>query len=136
MKNSPEAAEQAALFEWAALSEQSIPELALMYHVPNEGKRSPRSGAEQKRIGLKRGVPDVCLPVPSNGFHGMYIEMKAGRNRPTKEQTEYLRRLAAAGYYCVICWSWAAAVKCITAYLRVACPALISETKDKWEVVG
>ena len=39
MKRS-ETTEQIALFNWAKRTESILPELALMYHVPNEGKRS------------------------------------------------------------------------------------------------
>lgn len=60
MKRS-ETTEQIALFNWAKWTENILPELALMYHVPNEGKRS--NGGILKAAGLKSGVPDICLPV-------------------------------------------------------------------------
>lgn len=60
MKRS-ETTEQIALFNWAKRTESILPELALMYHVPNEGKRS--NGGILKAAGLKSGVPDICLPV-------------------------------------------------------------------------
>lgn len=64
MKRS-ETTEQIALFNWAKRTESILPELALMYHVPNEGKRS--NGGILKAAGLKSGVPDICLPVANNG---------------------------------------------------------------------
>lgn len=54
MKRS-ETTEQIALFNWAKRTESILPELALMYHVPNEGKRS--NGGILKAAGLKSGVP-------------------------------------------------------------------------------
>lgn len=81
MKRS-ETTEQIALFNWAKRTESILPELALMYHVPNEGKRS--NGGILKAAGLKSGVPDICLPVANNGFHGLYIELKFGKNKATK----------------------------------------------------
>ena len=78
MKRS-ETTEQIALFNWAKRTESILPELALMYHVPNEGKRS--NGGILKAAGLKSGVPDICLPVANNGFHGLYIELKFGKNK-------------------------------------------------------
>ena len=69
MKRS-ETTEQIALFNWAKRTESILPELALMYHVPNEGKRS--NGGILKAAGLKSGVPDICLPVANNGFHVVY----------------------------------------------------------------
>lgn len=89
MKRS-ETTEQIALFNWAKRTESILPELALMYHVPNEGKRS--NGGILKAAGLKSGVPDICLPVANNGFHGLYIELKFGKNKATKAQEEYMAK--------------------------------------------
>ena len=90
MKRS-ETTEQINLFNWAKRNESILPELALMYHVPNEGKRT--NGNVLKAMGLKSGVPDVVLPVPNGGSHGLYLEMKFGNNKPTKEQEAYMRLL-------------------------------------------
>ena len=100
MKRS-ETTEQIALFNWAKRTESILPELALMYHVPNEGKRS--NGGILKAAGLKSGVPDICLPVANNGFHGLYIELKFGKNKATKAQEEYMAMLNAQGYKTAVC---------------------------------
>ena len=71
-----ESEEQEALFEWAAIEAGAKRELELLYHIPNEGKRSGRAGAALLRQGLKRGVPDICLPVARGGYHALYIELK------------------------------------------------------------
>ena len=47
--------EQIALFQWAEFAAVRYPELELMYHVPNEGKRSVRTGSRLKKAGLKSG---------------------------------------------------------------------------------
>ena len=73
-----------------------------MYHIPNEGKRTVSNGAALKRQGLKKGVPDICLPVPRAKYHGMYIEMKRIGGKPTAEQQYYINELAKQGYCCVI----------------------------------
>ena len=65
MKRS-ETTEQIALFNWARANEDFIPELKLLHHVPNEGKRS--NGPVMKAAGLKTGVPDLCLPVARRDF--------------------------------------------------------------------
>lgn len=48
--------------------------------------------------GLKSGVPDLCLPVARSGYHGLYIELKAGKNKPTDNQLAWLEVLEAQGY--------------------------------------
>lgn len=92
-----EAAEQIKLFRWAAMNEEFIPELRLLYHIPNEGKRSAATGARMKAEGLRAGVPDICLPVSRRGYGALYIELKYGKNRPTKAQKEMISALTAAG---------------------------------------
>lgn len=50
-----EAMEQAALFQWAFTVRQTFPELRLMYHIPNGGKRNRFEAANLKRQGVKAG---------------------------------------------------------------------------------
>lgn len=113
-----ESAEQEAVFQWAALNSGKYPELEFMYHVANEGKRTARYGAELKRMGLKNGVPDICLPAPRGNYHGLYIEMKVGRNTPTASQAKYLGFLTAQGYCAVWCIGADNAINIIKAYLK------------------
>lgn len=113
-----ESLEQQALFRWAAFSEGKYPELRLMYHIPNEGVRTKANGARLKAEGMKAGVPDICLPCAKGGYHGLYIELKAGKNKPTRKQEEWIADLAAEGYYAVVCWGWEAAQKVILMYLK------------------
>lgn len=74
-----ESVEQQYLFQWARMQAGRWPELEMLYHVPNEGKRNPAAGARLVAEGLKRGVPDICLPVARGGCHGLYIELKRER---------------------------------------------------------
>lgn len=59
-----ELAEQQAVMEWAEYQTGRYPELKLLYHIPNEGKRSVVNGANLKKAGLKKGcsrfVPACC----------------------------------------------------------------------------
>jgi len=70
--------EQAALFEWARLSEKRHPELKLLHHIPNGGARDGRTGAVLKRTGVKPGVPDICLPVLFDARHMRYLGIERG----------------------------------------------------------
>lgn len=110
--------EQAFIISWAKINENRYPELSLLYHIPNEGKRSEREGSRMKRLGLRRGIPDLCLPVARGKYHGLYIELKAQDGRVTKEQNEYISDLVRHGYYARICFGADAAVKTIEKYLR------------------
>lgn len=93
-----------------------------MYHVPNEGKRSMATGGRLRAEGLKKGVPDICLPVPRGIWHGMYIELKrqcGGKTSP--EQREWIDALNAQGYRACVCRGWEAAAREIEKYLRGRC---------------
>ena len=117
--NKEETADQIALFDLALLLEKQHPELRLMFHVPNEGKRSVYSGAELKRAGLKKGVPDVMLPVARKGYHGLAIEMKAGKNKPTEDQKKWLTGLAKEGWLCYVCRGYEAAAAVLGEYMDI-----------------
>lgn len=113
-----ESVEQQCLFRWANFQSGKYPELELMYHIPNEGKRSWSTGARMKAEGLKSGVPDICLPVPRSGYHGLYIELKRLRgNTTTKNQDEWLTKLEGQGYRVKVCRGWEEASQVILEYL-------------------
>lgn len=111
--------EQCFVISWAEVNEYRYPELKLLYHVPNEGKRSGREGAKMKRMGLRKGVSDLCLPVARGIYHGLYIELKALDGRITKEQNEFLAAVREQGYCSYACYGGESAVKAIEQYLRM-----------------
>lgn len=78
-----EATEQERVINWATFYAKDFPELALLHHIPNGGSRNQLEAANLKRQGVKAGVPDLCLPVPRNGKHGLYVEMKWQKNKTT-----------------------------------------------------
>jgi len=115
--------EQVALFNWAKLSSKKFPELALMYSIPNGSHRHIAVARKLKAEGVKRGVPDICLPVARGGYHGLYIELKKPKGttragKPTKEQVQWLSDLGEQGYLAVLCVGWEAARKTIDGYLE------------------
>lgn len=89
----------------------------LLYHVPNGGKRDKATAAVLKRQGVKAGVPDIMLPAARAGYHGLYIELKAGENTTTKKQKEWLEYLRQQGYYTAVCYGWQPAAQLIEQYL-------------------
>ena len=113
----PEHLEQCALFRWAGYQAKARPELALMFAIPNGGHRHPATAARLKAEGVKAGVPDICLPVAKGEYHGLFIELKAGRNKPTPTQVQWHARLSYQGYRVTVCWGWEAAREAIEEYL-------------------
>lgn len=115
---SNESIEQICLFRWAAYSSGAMPELKLLYHVPNGGKRDIVTAKKLKAEGVKAGVPDICLPVARGKYHGLYIELKVGKNKTTENQDMWLEALNKNGYYTNVCYGWEEASKVITDYLK------------------
>lgn len=113
-----ESVEQINLFRWAAYASGGMPELGLLYHIPNGGKRDITTAKRLKAEGVKAGVPDLCLPVPRGIYHGLYIELKAGKNKTTTNQNRWLDDLLKQGYCVAVCYGWEAASKVLTDYLR------------------
>lgn len=111
--------EQETLMQWTAYAMGAYPELKLLYHVPNGGKRNAAEAAHLKRQGVKAGVPDLCLPVPRGKYHGLYIELKAKNNQPTETQIDWLKALAAQGFKTAVCWGFEAARSVIESYMRL-----------------
>lgn len=114
-----EADEQAKLFKWIEWVRDFIPEVNMLYHIPNGGKRNEREAAALKRQGVRAGVPDLCLPVAKGKYHGLYIELKYGKNKPTENQNLWLSRLNHYGYAVVVCYGWQEAAGCICNYLGI-----------------
>jgi hypothetical protein len=110
--------EQEALFRWVRFSLGKWPELRLLYHIPNEGRRSVAAGAAMKRQGLRAGVPDLCLPVARGGFHALYIELKAVGGKPTGKQEEWLEELRAQDNAAYVAYGWEQAAERIQTYMR------------------
>ncbi len=100
--------EQTALFAWAKVEARRDPRLELLYAVPNG-------------TGMKAGVPDICLPVPAHGFHGLYIELKRTGGTPCDvkpEQSRWLERLNLQHYRAVVAYGWEDAMNYIQQYLE------------------
>lgn len=89
----------------------------LLYAIPNDGIRTPQQGAKFKRRGLRPGMPDICLPYPSNGFHALYIELKTKTGKPTPEQLKCIDNLRKAGNAAYIARGWEEAWEIIINYL-------------------
>ena len=116
--NLTETDEQIMIIEWARVMERQYPDLALLYHVPNGGKRNAAEAARFKQQGVKAGVPDLCLPVPCGTYHGLYIELKAEGGKPSGNQLLWLEKLRQQGFCAVLCYGAKAAISTIEHYMR------------------
>lgn len=81
-----------------------MPELARLHHSPNGGRRDGCTGAQMVALGVKRGWPDLVMPLPGGGCA---IEMKRadGTGRVSTEQADWLSWFTACGWRAVVCTS-------------------------------
>lgn len=106
--------EQVTLFTWFRMRYAGM----LMYAIPNGGARSSITGARLRDEGVLAGVPDVFLPCPSGGKHGLYIEMKRQKGgRVSAPQKAVMQALRMQGYEVAVCHGWQEARGCIEQYL-------------------
>lgn len=108
---------QVALFAWAALNCGQYPALAYMFAIPNGGLRDVRTATALKAEGVKAGVLDIFLPYPKDKWHGLFLEMKWGKNKLTKEQKEFIDFIGW-NYRFRVCYSWEEARDCLINYLE------------------
>lgn len=110
--------EQKTVISWCRIQESRWPELRWIHHIPNGGKRSKAEAAGFQAMGVLAGVPDLFLPVPRAGYHGMYIELKALDGSVSKKQDEFLAAVIEQGYFGCVCWGAEDAIDVIGRYMR------------------
>lgn len=110
---------QTALTNWARMMRTQYPALRLYHHIPNGGLRDKRTAARLIGQGVLIGVPDVFIPAARGDYHGIYIELKTGANKPTPKQNEFMSGAMAGGYYCAVCYGWPCAAAVIEDYLSI-----------------
>lgn len=96
---------QRDFFIWLSQYALDCPNLNLIHAIPNGGSRDKITAGQLKAEGVKSGIPDVCVPIPSGKYHGMYIEFKVKSNKPSEDQRITALMLDAQGYkvICVNC---------------------------------
>jgi len=109
--------EQCAVFDWARAVEGRYPCLRYLFATLNGVRLPVGLAVKAKRMGNRRGVPDIWLPVPTAGSHGLVLEMKVRGGRLTREQDEWLAYLRGAGYTTGVPYSADEAIQIIERYI-------------------
>ena len=112
--------EQKAIFEWSEKMLWKWPELKYLNGSLNGVKLTIGQAKKAKYGGLKRGVPDISLPLARKNWNGLFIELKrkqGGRTSP--EQKDWLMFLSNQGYYAAVANGSEVAIRIITEYLEL-----------------
>lgn len=120
-RHGPEEAQMITFFDYCRANSFRHAAFSLAFHVPNERKASIARRITLKRAGVKKGVPDICVPHPCGPYAALFIEMKVKPNRPSPEQLALIDELNAAGNYAVLCWSATDAIAVIEEYIANRC---------------
>lgn len=90
-----------------------------LFAIPNGGQRSITTAARLKAEGVRAGVWDLFLAVPdfSHELGGLFIEMKAGKNKLTDEQQFFQQDLRGL-YAFAVCYSLDEFIATINGYLK------------------
>lgn len=105
--------EQRQLIQWCRTDSR----LQFLFHIPNESVGGKGWLIRNRQLGVKAGVPDLFYPVPMNGYHGLFIEMKAEGGQLRVEQKRWLAALAEFGYKTAVCHGWVEARQVLEEYL-------------------
>lgn len=110
--------EQCAVISWWWRVHQryGLPPFAL-FAVPNGGARDEITGARLKAEGVRRGALDLILAKPVAAYHGLFIEMKVGDNKPSEYQAAFITYLESVGYKATVHWNAPSAIHEIEDYL-------------------
>jgi len=113
-----ESAHQSQVIEWSrwAYKTGKYPMLNMLHCSLNGVKLSATQARIAKAQGMLSGVPDLFLPLPKNGHHGLYIEMKSEKGRLTENQQWFLSNAESLGYKTTVCYSAKEAIDAIEAY--------------------
>lgn len=151
-KPNTESAHQKAFFQYCAVAEnfgfeqadyfckvgfvdknksEPIEALKWIHHIPNGGSRGSDSksrairGARLKAEGVKPGVHDIFWPYPCGQYAGLYIEMKAPKEKPKKstskggmsdKQIEFAFFVQNNHFCTKTCYTWLEAVDALKNY--------------------
>jgi hypothetical protein len=114
--------EQVALVSWFRLA---FPKFKIhLFAIPNGAHlagdarlRAIKMNA-MKSEGFTSGVSDLFLMIPKNGYHGLWIEMKAKAGKVSDNQKEFMAAANAMNYKTIVCFGFDDAKIKIEEYLK------------------
>ena len=86
--------------------------------IPNGGKRNSITASILKQEGVLSGMPDLIVCCAKNGYNGLFIEMKFGKNKLSANQVEVIEKLKQEVYKVEVCYTFDEFVKVCNEYLK------------------
>jgi hypothetical protein len=107
---------QKAFIHWLTMQYPHLKRVT--FGIMNGGKRTPAQGKHLRELGMTAGIPDIFMSVPSQGYHGLYIEVKRPGGILSAVQQEAIRNLTNQGYKCIVPESVTEAIDAVKEYLE------------------
>lgn len=111
---------QALIFEWAKNDKRLYRMIMLSANVTSIG-----AALRNKKLGYKKGVPDIFLPLPKGKYYGLFIEIKKDDNSKnkrsyhTRRQRNWCLYLNRLNYLAVMTVGLEETKKVISEYLEL-----------------
>jgi hypothetical protein len=140
-KPNTEHSHQVALFIWASVAKEWLPQIDMMFAIPNGGERNKAVASRLKAEGVKPGVPDIFLPVARHGAAGLFIELKRIKSVDKTKgvvstaQTEWQTKLRGSGYWCATSYGWLEAKTLLLWYLLEGRPVSAHNVDERVKLV-
>lgn len=116
-RNNEEADIQSEFFRNVGLVFPNIPD-KLLFAVPNGGSRNKIEAANLKRQGVKAGISDTILLMPSGPYASLCMEFKTEKGEQTEAQSEFQVQAESNGNKYVIVRSVSEAINEIRNYFK------------------
>jgi hypothetical protein len=114
---------QSAYFDILKLNEQYFPELKYIFAIPNGGKRTIGVAVKMKKEGVKKGVPDIFIPLTEKNNYmpssGLWIETKTEIGKQSPEQKDFMNFLMTQNYKYALCRNTESMVRITELYLNI-----------------
>lgn len=94
----------------------------LAYHPLNEAGGNPMQNLAK---GVVSGVPDYCIDIPSEVYHGLRLEFKLPGKTQSANQKDCMEKLRKMGYAYHLVYSEEEARKITELYLEKSAAAAI-----------
>lgn len=110
---------QKAFVRWMTLRHPEVPFSSFPndFIVPAQRSRRYAIVNHMLALGMRPGMPDIVVFVPSGEWHGLFLEFKRPGQKPRHEQIETHDALARNGYLVVVVHSLDEAVNAVEDYL-------------------
>ena len=88
---------------------------AIFFHVANESRRTPFERFKIKYLGVLSGVSDIIMVKDKDV---LFLELKVGKNKPTKNQLMFLDNARCFHFTAEVAWTFEEAKLIIDKFMR------------------